>query len=109
MKLKTIDPQTIEQRTIMKLLLYYAAAEKRDLYEVVCCARKRSNLLAVYDQGHLLGCLLLDSHKEYLSACCLLKEPIIADEDCKGAIEKALKSRYPEHKMFLAVKAYPIS
>lgn len=109
MKLKAINPQTTEQRTIMKLLLSYADAEKKDLYGVVCHARKRSNLLTIYDQGRLLGCLLIYSHKEYLSACCLLKDTGGANMEYKADVEKALKSRYPEYTIDLDVKSYPVS
>ena len=66
-------------------------------------------MLALYDQGQLLGCLLLDVHKNSLVACCLLKDTVFAGEDMKDAIEKVLKLRYPEHKICLSMKSYPIS
>ncbi len=109
MTVKTIKPQTAEQRTIMKLLLAYCSAEGKEIYDVFFQARKRSNLLALYDQGQLLGCLLLDAHKKYLVACCLLKDTVFAGEDMKDAIEKVLKTRYPEQTVCLVLKSYPIS
>ena len=109
MLIKVMEPQTKEQRTIMKLLLAYCSVEKKEFYDVFCQARKRSNLLALYDQGQLLGCLLLDAHKKHLVACCLLKDSVFTGEDMKDAIEKVLKSRYPEHTICLSMKSYPIS
>ena len=94
---------------IMKLLMAYCSAEKKEFYDVLCQARKRSHMLALYDQGQLLGCLLLDIHKNSLVACCLLKDTVFAGEDMKDAIEKVLKPRYPEHKICLSMKSYPIS
>ena len=78
-------------------------------YNVFCQARKLSNLLAVYDRGQLLGCLLLNTHKKYIHACCLMKDTVFESEDITGAIEKVLKTRYPEHTVDLDVKTYPIS
>ena len=66
-------------------------------------------MLTLYDQGQLFGCILLDAHKKYLVACCLLKDPVFAVEDMKEAIEKELKSRYPEQKVCLVLKSYPMS
>lgn len=109
MLIKAMEPQTKEQRTIMKLLMAYCSAEKKEFYDVFCQARKRSNLMALYDQGQLLGCLLLDPHKKYLVVYCLLKDTVFAGEDMKDAIEKVLKPRYPEHTVCLSLKAYPIS
>lgn len=70
MLIKAMEPQTKEQRAIMKLLMAYCSAENKEFYDVFCQARKRSNLLALYDQGQLLGCLLLDFRKKYLIVCC---------------------------------------
>lgn len=109
MLIKTMELQTKEQRAIMKLLMAYCSAEKIEFYDVFCQARKRSNVLALYDQGQLLGCLLLDTHKNYLVAICLLKDSFFAGEEMKDAIEKVLKPRYPEHTICLSMKSYPIS
>ncbi len=87
----------------------YSSDEKKDFYDVFCQARKRSNLMALYDQGQLLGCLLLDAHKNYLVACCLLKNNVFTDEDVKDTVEKVLKNRYPEYTVRLVMKSYPIS
>ena len=109
MLIKAMEPQTKEQRIIMKLLMAYCSAEKKEFYDVFCQARKLSNLLAVYDRGQLLGCLLLNTHKKYIHACCLMKDTVFASEDITGAIEKVLKTRYPEHTVDLDVRTYPIS
>ena len=109
MLIKAMEPQTKEQHTIMKLLMAYCSAEKKEFYDVFFQARKRSNLLALYDQGQLLGCLLLDPHKKYLVVNCLLKDTVFPGEDMKDAIEKVLKPRYPEHTVCLSLKSYPVS
>ncbi len=109
MKLKAINPQTYEQRTIMKLLMAYSSEENKSFYDVFCQARKRSNLMALYDQGKLLGCLLLGAHKNYLMADCLLKDTVFAGEDIEAEIKKMLKLRYPEHAVCLALRSYQIS
>ncbi len=109
MKIKAIRPQTAEQRTILRLLMAYSSAEKKDFYDVFCQARKRSNLLALYDQGQLLGCLLLETHKNCLAACCLLKDNVITGEDVKETIGNVLKERYPDYTVCLVLKSYPIS
>ncbi len=109
MTIKAIKPQTAEQRTIMRLLMAYSTAEKKDFYDVFCQARKLSTLLAVYDRGQLLGCLLLNTHKKYIHACCLMKDTVFSSEDSTDAIEKVLKPRYPEHTICLSMKSYPIS
>ncbi len=87
----------------------YSSSEKKALYDVFCQARKRSNLLTLYDRGQLLGCILLDAHKNCLVARCLLKDTVFAGEAFKEAVEKVLKTRYPDHAVCLDLKAYPIS
>lgn len=109
LKIHAIPHQTEEYRYAIKLLQAYAKSEKVDLYDVLCCAKKGSTLLGLYDTMQLHGCICLFPHPQSLAAFCVLDSTTYINTEQQKRIEELLRVSYPEQAIFLDIKAYVVS
>lgn len=101
MELRTIHAQTDEMTTAMKLLHAFASSESVRFYDAVCHARKRPEMLALYDGDAMCGCLFFFNRQSSLVAFCLLCDAMYLGAYYEERIEKLLKSSFPDRSVIL--------